>query len=170
MAGRYLSRENDLCYVMSIDFSILVSEQPGGRMRVLFLTAMMALFSGTAWAQNPATIEFGCAPWDGKALRIKVAAADAVYSATLWENGMRALESVAHATTVDNKLDKDGTGTGTVCLTGADGQTKCTQEALRVEVKTADFKSGSIVSGSIIFKDSPVSFIGTVAAHRGTCG
>lgn len=139
-------------------------------MRVLALAALLTAWSGTACAENPATIEFGCAPWDGPALRIKVGAPDAVYSVTLWGGGIKALESVAHAVTVDNKLDKDGMGTGTVCGTNIDGQTKCTQETLLIEVKTADFKPGNAVSGAVTHKDVQIPFIGTVAAHRETCG
>lgn len=139
-------------------------------MRLLALTVLLALVSSAAWAENPATIEFGCAPWDGRALAIKVGAPDAVYHATLWTAGIKALESITHAVTVDNKLESSGMGTGSVCGTNIDGQTKCTQEVLRVELRTADLKPGSTVAGSITFKDMVIPFIGTVGAHREICG
>jgi hypothetical protein len=143
-------------------------------MRLLAFTALLmgflAILPGAARAENPATLEFGCAPWDGRALRIKVGAPDAVYHVTLWANGIKALQSVAHAVTVDNKQESGGMGTGSVCTIDGDGKTKCTQELLKVEADESDFKVGDTVVGAITYKDTVVSFIGTVASHRGVCG
>lgn len=134
------------------------------------LTCFLAVMPGAAQAENPATLEFGCAPWDGRALHIKVGAPDAVYHVTLWGNGIKALQSVAHAVTVDNKQESGGMGTGSVCTIDGDGKTKCTQELLKIEANESDFKIGDTVVGSITYKDTLISFIGTVASHRGECG
>ena len=139
-------------------------------LRVMMLMICGCFLAQAAHAESPAIIALGCAPWDGPALRIKVVSDNAQYNVMLWSKGIKALKTLDHTVTVDNKQDESSLGTGTVCVSENDDKMKCSSEALKVELREGEIRPGEAVSGSINFKDTLVEFVGVVTARHEPCG
>lgn len=143
------------------------------RIRVLSLLAALLSAAAPAQAENPTQISFGCAPWDGQSLVIKVGAPDAAYELTLWGAGLSALHAGDRKTL---QLKPDGSsqddGVGRLCGTGvaAEGGKACRAEIMNVYFDRFEGQPGGTVSGRIDFRGMKVPFSGTIDESQQFCG
>ncbi|MCB9689140.1 MAG: hypothetical protein H6738_11730 [Alphaproteobacteria bacterium] len=112
------------------------------------------LLPSAALAENPTTVAFGCAPWDGRTLEVVVSAPDRTFRISVWGAGLTALQAGAHDVVLDNQSPSATTPdtTGRASVRPANSATPPTWTDLpgvTIHFDTLDAKEGGAASGWI---------------------
>jgi len=122
---------------------------------LLTIGAAMFLTAPAAWAEPPAQVNFGCAPWDGRTLEIAVMMPpppDATNTpptflyATLWGKGLTAVQQGERNIVLASDGAMDGNGRARVCV----GK-NCAARAVMVQFDKAELHEGGLVAGTMKF-------------------
>jgi hypothetical protein len=119
---------------------------------VCFLLQVAIVFAD-AYAKNSTSLAFGCAPWDGLTLDLKITNLDSTYEISIWAKGYEDLQSGKRTVVIDNRelspSSRDTTGkaleTTNFNLLGS----KYSPIELKVHFDELDLKVGGKASGWI---------------------
>jgi hypothetical protein len=129
-------------------------------------------------AENPGQVAFGCAPWDGPTLDIRIGMPDQMMNISIWAKGYDDLLGGARTVVINNKgiSPGDSSGTGRATLHGT--QIPASPEALpyqeidvTVHFEKLEMKEGGAASGYVERMDTGAKFpFESAIAARMPCG
>src|SRR5262249_16366383 len=133
------------------------------------LLALVLLFSyvPSAHAANSVDAHFGCAPWDGRTLDIKVGSPDLTTDIRIWAKGIESIQSGAKKLSLVNGPNSQShlsMGYARQC-SGSTGTETCQDTSVLIDFTVLDMKPGGKIQGS--FKSGPngmpIEFEGIIA-------
>ena len=147
-------------------YGFLTSGRQKIKMRAIGFALLLLFIAPAAWADNNAAdIRFGCAPWDGRTLEIKVGAPDVTYKITVWGQGLDALWKGGRKVDINNTDGPTTAGSGRAEVCGHND--KCQPENLGIEFEKLDLQHGGAVKGTI---KGTIPFEGTLSQSNMFCG
>lgn len=134
-------------------------------MRVISFAFCVLLISVPAFAENPTTVAFGCAPWDGRTLEINVGTTEVSYKVTIWGRGLDLIANGGKKLAIDNAsgVSSAGYGRSETCSFG----NHCKPKNVTIKFDKLDYREGGEIAGTI---DKAIPFGGKIDAGPQFCG